>query len=76
MGGEGAVGFGDGVGEIYGAAGVFYNCGLKAEGAAVEGGEAHAEVVSEAGEEEAGDAALAEVASEAGGSGVVVFKEG
>ena len=43
---------------------------------AVEGGETDAEVVGQAGEEEALEAALAEVASQAGWSGVVVFEEG
>jgi len=43
---------------------------------AVEGGEAYAEVVCQAGEEEALETALAEVASQAGWSGVVVFEEG
>lgn len=43
---------------------------------AVEGRVADAEVVGEAAEEEAGEVALAEVPSEAGGCGVVVLEEG
>jgi hypothetical protein len=49
---------------------------LEAEGGAVDGGEADAEVVGKAAEEEAGEIALAEVAGEAGGGGVVVLEEG
>ena len=43
---------------------------------AVEGGVADAEVVGEAAEEETCDVAFAEIASEAGRGGVVVFEEG
>ena len=43
---------------------------------AVEGGEADAEVVGQAAEEDASEVALAEVSGEAGGGGVVVFEEG
>jgi hypothetical protein len=43
---------------------------------AVDGGVADAEVVGEAAEEETREVALAEVAGEAGGGAVVVFKEG
>jgi hypothetical protein len=41
-----------------------------------QGGEADAEVVGEAGEEEAGEAPFVEIASEAGGGRAVVFGEG
>ena len=75
-GGEGGVGFPYRVAEVNGAAGIFYNDDFKAESFAVEGGEADAEVVGEAGEEEAREAAFAEVAGEPGGGGVVVFEEG
>ncbi len=76
MGGEGLVGGFDAVFEGDGAAGVLEDEALEAEGGAVEGGEADAEVVGEAGEEEALEAAVAEVAGEAGGGLVVVFEEG
>ena len=81
-GGERRVGGLDGAeqtGEVWqvdGAAGVFDDDGFKAEALAVEGGEADAEVVSEAAEEEAGEVTFAEVARESGGGGVVVFEEG
>ena len=81
-GGEGRVGGFDGAGQtgrawqVNGAAGVFNDDGLKAEALAVDGGEANAEVVSEAAEEEAGEIAFAEIPGEAGGGGVVVLKEG
>ena len=49
---------------------------LEAEGGAVDGGVADAEVVGEAAEEEALEAAFAEVSGEAGRGEVVVFEEG
>jgi len=61
---------------VDGAGGVFDDDGFKAHCAAVDGRVADAEVVGEAAEEEAGEVALAEIACEAGGCGVVVFKEG
>ena len=75
-GGERIVGFGDGVGEVDGAGKVFEDKGFEAQVVAVEGGEADAEVVGEAGEEESFETALAEVAGEAGWGGVVVLEEG
>ena len=75
-GGEGCVGFGDGVRQVDGAGGVFDDEALEAEGDAVDGGVADAEVVGEAAEEEAMEAALAQVAGEAGRGEVVVFEEG
>ena len=81
-GGEGRVGGFDGAGQtggacqVDGATGVFNDDGVKAEALAVDGGEANAEVVSEAAEEEAGEIAFAEIPGEAGGGGVVVLKEG
>ena len=73
---EGAVGGVDGAGESHGAGEVFDDDGFEAEPGGGDGGEADAEVVGEAGEEEAGEVALAEVAGEAGGGGAVVFEEG
>ena len=58
-----------------GAGGVFDDYGFEAEVFAVNGGEANAEVVGEAAEEEAGEVAFAEIAGEAGGGEVVVFEE-
>jgi hypothetical protein len=60
----------DGVGEV------FEDEGFEAEAGGREGGEADAEVVGEAGEEETREAALAEIAGEAGGGCAVVFGEG
>ena len=66
--GEAGVGFFDRAGaveaggEIDGAGEVFEDVAFEAEGGAVDGGEADAEVVGEAAEEEAGEVALAEVA--------------
>ena len=74
--GQGCVGFGDAVREVGGAGGVFDDDGFEAEIVAVDGGVADAEVVGEAAEEDAMEAALAEVAGEAGGGEVVVFEEG
>ena len=74
--GEGGVGFGDAAGEVYGAGGIFDDDDFEAEVFAVDGGEADAEVVGEAAEEEAGEFALAEVSGEAGGCNVIVFEEG
>ena len=74
--GEGCVGFGDAVGQVDGAGGVFDDDGFEAEVFAVDGGVADAEVVGEAAEEEAVEVALAEVAGETGGGAVVVFEEG
>ena len=51
--GQSCVGFGDGVGEVDGAGGVFDDDGFEAECFAVDGGVADAEVVGEAAEEEA-----------------------
>jgi hypothetical protein len=76
VGGQVGVGFGDGVGKVYGAGGVFDDSDVEAEMLAVDGGVADAEVVGEAAEEEALQAALAEVASEAGGGEMVVLEEG
>ena len=70
--GEAGVGFFDGAGaveaggEVDGAGEVFEDVAFEAEAGAVDGGEADAEVVGEAAEEEAGEVALAEVAGEAG----------
>ena len=74
--GEGSVGFGDTVGQIDGAGGVFDDDGFEAEGFAVYGGEADAEVVGEAAEEEALQVALAQVTGQTGGGEVVVLEEG
>ncbi len=75
-GGEGGVGFSDAAGQVDGAGEVFEDDGFEAEGFAIEGGEADAKIVGKAGEEEAGEAALAQVAGESGWGGVVVFEEG
>ena len=75
-GGQGGVGFGDAVGEVDGAGGVFDDDGFEAEVVAVDGGVADAEVVGEAAEEEALQVAFAEVAGEAGWGEVIVFEEG
>jgi hypothetical protein len=74
--GQSGVGFGYAAGEVDGAGGVFDDDDLEAEVLSVDGGEADAEVVGEAAEEEAGEFALAEVAGESGGGDVVVFEEG
>jgi hypothetical protein len=80
--GEAGVCFFDGAGavvaggEVDGAGEVFEDVAFETEGGAVDGGEADAKVVGEAAEEEASEAALAKVAGEAGGRGVVVFEEG
>jgi hypothetical protein len=55
---------------------VFDDDRFEAEGFSIEGGEAHAEVVGQPADEEALQAALAEVACESGCGGVVVFEEG
>ncbi len=70
------MGFGDGVGEIDGAGGVFEDDGFEAEGVAVDGGVADAEVVGEAAEEEAGEVVLVEIVGEAGGGEAIIFEEG
>ena len=70
---QGGVGFGDAVGEIDGAGGVFDDDGFEAEVVAVDRGVADTEVVGEAAEEQTGEVALAEVAGEAGWGEVVVF---
>ena len=75
-GGEGGVGGVDGMGEIDSAGEVFDDEGFEAEGCGSEGGEADAEVVGEAGEEEAGEATLAQIAGETGGGTLIVFGEG
>ena len=75
-GGEGGVGFGDGVGEVDRASGVFEDDGFEAEVFAVDGGVADAEVVRYSAEEEAGEATFAEITGEAGGGKVIVFEEG
>lgn len=67
---------GDGAGEGDGACEVFEDDGLEPEPGGGDGGEAHAEVVGEAGEEEALKVALPEVAGETGGGDAVVFGEG
>ena len=80
--GEAGVGFFDGAGavdaggEIDGAGEVFEDVAFEAEAGAVDGGEADAEVVGEAAEEEAGEVALAEVAGETGRCRVVIFEKG
>ena len=74
--GQGGVGFGDAAGEVDGAGGVFDDDDFEAEVLAVDGGEADAEVVGEAAEEEAGEFAFAEVTRESGGGDVIVFEEG
>ena len=73
---ESGVGGIDGAGESDGAGGVFDDQGFEAELLAVNGGEADAEVVGQTAEEKAVEAALAEVAGEAGGRFMVVFEEG
>jgi len=55
---------------------VFDNDGFKAEAGGGEGGEADTEVVGYASEEEAGEASLAKIACQAGGSSLIVFGEG
>ena len=67
---------GDGAVEVDGAAGVAENDGGETEAAGIESGVADAVVVGEAGEEDAVEAAFAEIAGEAGGGGAVVFEEG
>ncbi len=74
--GKGGVGVGDAAGEIDGAGGIFDDDGLEAEVFAVDGRVADAEVVGEAAEKEALQAAFAQVAGESGGSDVIVFEEG
>ena len=64
------------LGEVDGASGVFDDDGFEAECFAVDGGVTNAKIVGQAAEEEALQVALAEIASEAGGGGVVVFEEG
>jgi len=64
------------VGQVDGAGEVFEDEGFEAEAGGGEGGEADAEVVSDAGEEEAGEAAFAKIAGEAGGGDAIVFGEG
>jgi hypothetical protein len=70
------VGFGDCVGKVDGAGGVFDDDGFETECFAVDGGVANAKIVGQAAEEEALQVPLAEIASEAGWGGVVVFEEG
>lgn len=74
--GEGRVCCVDAAGKADGAGGVLDDDGLEAEGVAIDGGVADTEVVGEADEEEAAKSALAQVACEACGGGVVVFEEG
>lgn len=66
----------DGAGEVDGGGKVFDDEGLEAEAGGGGGGVADAEIVGDAGEEEAGEGALAEVGGEAGGSAAVVLEEG
>ena len=65
-GGQGGIGILDAAGQVHGPGQVAQDDRIKAEMLAVEGGEADAEIVCEAGKEEAAKAALAEVAGEAG----------
>jgi hypothetical protein len=74
--GECGVGFCDGVGKVDGSSGVFDDDSFEAEVVAVDGGVADAEVIGEAAEEETFEAALTEIAREAGRGVVVVFEEG
>jgi hypothetical protein len=74
--GERGVGLGDGVRKVDGPSGVFNDDSFEAEVVAVDGGVADTEVIGEAAEEETFEAALMEIASEAGGGVVVVFEEG
>lgn len=74
--GEGVVGGFDRPGEIDGAGEVFEDDGFESELGGGEGGEADAEVVGDAGEEQAVQFAFAKVAGEPGGGGAVVFEEG
>ncbi len=66
----------DGAVEVDGAAGIAEDHGGQTEAAGIEGGVADAVVVGEAGEEDAVEAAFAQISGEAGGGGAVVFKEG
>ena len=75
-GGEGDVRGGHGVRQVDGAREVLHDDGFEAEEGGGEGGEADAEVVGEAGKEEAGKASLAQVAGKPGGRALIVFGEG
>lgn len=75
-GGEGCVGFVDGVGQIDSAGEVFEDESPEAELGGGKGGEADAKVIGQATEEEACKASLAEIAGKAGGGDAVVFGEG
>ena len=66
----------DCAGEVDGCGEVIEDDGLKAEAGGGGGGVADTEVEGDAGEEEAGEGALAQVAGESGGSDAVVFEEG
>jgi len=72
---KGLIGCFHGSGQANCAAGIFEYEALEVQSYSVNSGVPHAEVVSETAEEEAPEAALAEIASETGRSGVVVFKE-
>ena len=75
-GGKGGVGGVDGVGQVDGAGEVFDDEGFEAEGRGGESGETDAEVVGDAGEEEAGEATGLEIGCQACGGGAIVFGEG
>ena len=74
--GKGGVCVFNGSGKVDRACSVFDDVALEAESGAVDGGVPDAEVVGEAGEEEPFQAALAEIAGQAGGGEVVVFEKG
>src|SRR5579863_6070698 len=75
-GGEFTLDGGDGAVEVDGAAGVAQDERFEAETAGVECGVADAVVVGEAGQEDAGEVAFAQVSAEAGGGGAVILEEG
>ena len=66
----------DGAVEVEGAAGIADEDGFKAEAASVKRGVAHAVVVGQAGEKNAGEIPLVEITGQAGGSFAVILKKG
>jgi hypothetical protein len=66
---------GDRAVQVDGAAGVAEHDGFEAQSPRIERRVAHAEVVRQAGEEDAGEVSLAQIAGESGGGGAVVLEE-
>ena len=62
--------------EVDGATGIAHNYGLEAQALCVERRVSHAKIVSQPAEEDPHEASFAQIASQAGGRGAVIFEEG